>query len=146
MRPSLDTGAKRTVVSTMFMAKIPEGQRLKLEIDSVKRTIKMACGSTKKYKHVATFSLQFGNLKLSLLLIVADISDEVLLGGDLLQIDHGGPFDMMLRDVEVPRMMTYLLYVSPLIATTHFHLAMSLLTRPRLTLDLKSLSLWRCHI
>ena len=95
---TVDTGATTTIVSPRVYDKIPVDRRPSLSQGSNKRSLSNAEGKPMDCRGKATFQIQLGSLRLEKQLIVADITDEVLLGSDILQKDPSGPADILLSE------------------------------------------------
>lgn len=106
---TVDTGATSTLIAHRVYQQIPEEKRPKLWQRHNRKTLTNAEGKPLKYYGRAVFDVELGPLNLRKPLIVADIEDEVLLGGDIIQRDHSGPADillsknvMMFRGMSIP--------------------------------------------
>ena len=92
---TVDTACTQTIVSKQLYYRIPRGKRPKLEGQGV---LTQAGKDTPPIEVLGRgiFTLQLGPLKLTPRLVVADISDQVLLGDNLLREDPAlGPGDIM---------------------------------------------------
>ena len=104
---TVDTGASCTLLATKVFEKIPETKRPELQETSLK--ISGAGGSTLNILGIATFRLEIGSVCVKKSMIVTDITDEILLGADILLGDAYGKVDlllsegiMMFQGVEIP--------------------------------------------
>lgn len=93
---TVDTGASRTLISKHLFDQIPQHRRPEVQRDQARRTIRTADGNTMRDHGTATVELSLAGLTVTGPFIIADISDDVLLGGDLLQKDPSGPADLLL--------------------------------------------------
>ena len=92
---TIDTGASSTVISKTVYDKISPENRPELCKNKV-TSLENAGGKSLQYFGRAKFEFCLGSLKLEKLVIVADISDEALLGADILQQGSEGPADILL--------------------------------------------------
>ena len=90
---TVDNGANDTFVSVKFYYSIPEDVRPKLW--KCRRNPQAANGSAVKSMGRAPFKLQLGPVTIERILTVGDITDEVLLGDDILRLDPDGPADIL---------------------------------------------------
>lgn len=92
---AVDTGAARTIVSSTLYRRIPKGRRPELRPT---RPLHVADGRPMEVLGSGTFELQLGTLRMKAELTVASISDEVLLGADIIQNGSEGPADLLLSE------------------------------------------------
>lgn len=93
---TVDTGAVTTIVSSSLYNSLPSETRPTLETT---RALTSADGKLLNCLGRCTFNLELGSLKLSKELTVAAITDDVLLGSDILQSSPPGPADLLINDV-----------------------------------------------
>ena len=94
---TVDTGATTTILSNKIYKKIPEDQRPRIKKDTTNfHDLVGAGGNSLNFQGRGTFEIHLGPLRLEKELSVAEISDEVLLGADILQHDEDGPVDLIL--------------------------------------------------
>lgn len=91
---TVDTGASCSIVSTKLFNKLPRNCQPELQSTAVK--LSGAGGKTLQSTGRGIFDLMIGPLKLQATMIVADITDEVLLGADLLLDETSGKADILL--------------------------------------------------
>lgn len=101
----LDTGASTTIVSTNLYHKIPEEMRPSLQ---PARKFIAADGRPLQCLGQGMFDLLIGDLRINRQLTVGAITDDVMLGTDIIQCDPQGPADLLLSE----QRMVYLLYYS----------------------------------
>ena len=94
---TIDTGATRTIVSTRVYYRLPEGSRPELMGNS-RSHLSCADGRPIKYEGMANFEVALGPLEMNRKFTVADITDDVLLGADIIQNGDGGPADLLLSE------------------------------------------------
>ena len=104
---TVDTGASITLLSKNIFDSIPEHDKPKLHPRKPK--LRDAAGNTITCYGNATFELLLGALPLKKKLIVAEITDDVLLGSDIILGDEAGPADllfskhlMIFRGIDIP--------------------------------------------
>jgi transposase InsO family protein len=104
---TIDTGASISLISSRVFNEIPSRDRPAVS-DKVP-TIHNADGKPIPCKGVAAFRMMLGPLYLEKSLIIADITDDVLLGADVLLGDESGRADMLfskniiiLKGIEIP--------------------------------------------
>lgn len=102
---TIDTGASCSLISTNSFDKLPQEKKPKLQKTGLR--ISGANGSNLKCRGKAMFQLKLGTLSLERIMIIADITDEVLLGADIMMEDEKTDIllsqDLMLmRGVEIP--------------------------------------------
>ena len=90
---TVDTGATTTILASRVYQKIQPGERPSLQVLNPRMDLVGADGSLVG-KGMATFEIRLGPLRLRRKLAVAEISDEALLGADILQSDEVGPADL----------------------------------------------------
>ena len=91
---TLDTGASCSLLSTKVYEKLAPKYRPKLQKSNLR--IIGAGGSYLKCKGEGSFKLQLGPLEIERSMIVAEITDEVLLGADILMSEEGDKADILL--------------------------------------------------
>ena len=91
---TVDTGATRTLISDKMYNKLDE--RSRPELRPVKVNLLNACGSKMKVLGEAQFKVNLGDTQIMHRIIVAGISDEGLLGMDIMQDGPWGPIDILL--------------------------------------------------
>jgi len=91
---TIDTGASCSIVSTKTFQQIAKKRRPILQETSIK--ISGAGGTSLKCRGCGTFNLQLGPLGIQTPMIVADITDEILLGADVLMGKTGEKADILL--------------------------------------------------
>lgn len=92
---AVDTGAATTIVSAALYKRIPEERRPELRPT---RSLNVADGRPLELLGRGIFNMQLGPLHLKQDLTVAHISDEVLLGADIIQNGNKGPADLILSE------------------------------------------------
>lgn len=92
---AVDTGASTTIVSTSLYKRIPEDHQPELR---PARPHTVADGRPLEVLGRGKFNLQLGSLHLDAELTVANISDDVLLGADIIQNGIKGPADLILSE------------------------------------------------
>ena len=104
---TIDTGASSSLISQRIYKEIPKSDRPSMKIKNP--LVNSANGKPIKCDGDATFDMLFGPLYLEKPLVVADITDDILLGADVLMGDASGPADLLLsekkilfRNTEVP--------------------------------------------
>lgn len=104
---TVDTGASISLLSKKIFDEIPCNQRP--DLHSKVPQLKGASGRDIPCYGTAYFQLQFGPLYLEKKLLVADITDDILIGADVLLGDKAGPADLLFsrqiiifRNVEIP--------------------------------------------
>lgn len=90
---TVDTGASTSIVSSKLFRQIPTEVRPKLH--NVGGSAKGAGGNPIRTWGVASFEITLGPVCITRNLVVADITDEILLGHDLIRQDELGPMDIM---------------------------------------------------
>ena len=106
---TVDTGATTTILSHRVYMKVPAKKRPTLtQVDSSCDLVG-ADGNSLNYTGRAVFEISIGSVSLVKEMAVAHISDDALLGADVLQRDESGPVDLLLtqncmvfRDVSIP--------------------------------------------
>jgi len=98
---TVDTGATSTLIANRVYQEIPEEMRPRLWQRHSRKKVTDADGRPLKYHGRAVFEMGVGPLEMKMVLIVADIEDDVLLGGDILQRDPSGPADILLSKNEM---------------------------------------------
>jgi len=93
-----DTGASHTVVSTRVYERLNKETRPPL---GRALNLKGAGGESIRDRGVATFNFKLGPLEIIREAVVADISDDALLGYDVLKGGEDGPADIMLSRNEI---------------------------------------------
>lgn len=89
-----DTGASKTLISEEVYKKIPEDTRTKL---SPATSLRSADNSSIQEYGKAVFEVELGGEKLQQEVVVANISNEGLLGMDILHNSSTKPADIMLQ-------------------------------------------------
>ena len=90
-----DTGATRTLISDRVYRSIPVERRPPIQ-KTKNSKLTGACGTQLKECGKAIFNIELGDVQFEHELIVAEISDEGLLGMDILQNSPEGPADILL--------------------------------------------------
>jgi transposase InsO family protein len=105
---TLDTGASKTIMSMETYRRIPQSRRPILNT-SHGITMFAADGRQMPYYGEAVFQISMGPVNMEKVMGVVELSDEVLVGADLLLGDKDGPADLMLsrsqmifRGAEIP--------------------------------------------
>ena len=95
---TVDKGATTTILAYRVYQKIQPDERPSLQVLNPRMDLVGADGSSLVGKGMATFEIRLGPLRLRRKLAVAEISDEALLGADILQSDEVGPADLLLTE------------------------------------------------
>ena len=95
---TVDSGATTTVLSHKAYLRIPDEKRPELQRPLAGRMPATADGRSMKFYGVAPFQIELGPLRMDLKMTVADITDDALLGADVLQQDPSGPADLILSE------------------------------------------------
>lgn len=93
---TVDTGASRTLVSMKLYESIPSDRRPILEAKKCAKLVVGVDGKALQLRGMGLFEMCLGPLHIERQLVVADISDEVILGADIIQQDPDGPGDLLL--------------------------------------------------
>ena len=91
---TVDTGASCSIISVKLFNKLPHSHQPQLESTTVK--LSGAGGKRLKCMGRGRFDLVIGSLELQTMMIVADITDDILLGADVLLDDITGRADILL--------------------------------------------------
>lgn len=84
-------------MSSRLYEALPGDRRPPLE-KMPRKQVNNADGSKMTFLGTAVFEIQLGSVVLKKSLLIADIEDDALLGGDILQRDEGGPADILLSE------------------------------------------------
>ena len=94
----VDTGASSTILSSKVYQKIPPDDRPPLRPALPHST---ADGSAMKCMGRAEFPIRMGKLELVVTLTIAEITDDVLLGADLMHDGEEQPFDLLISEQRI---------------------------------------------
>ena len=96
---TIDTGATTTILSNKIYKKSPEERQPIIRKNFANfYDLVGAGGNSLNFQGRGTFEIHLGPLRLDKELAVAEISDEVLLGADILQHDEDGPVDLIISE------------------------------------------------
>lgn len=90
---TVDTGASISILSKQIYDEIPDAERPKLSKSTP--ILKNADGNSIPCHGTASFNIRFGSLYLEKKLVIAEITDDILFGADILLGDRDGPADLL---------------------------------------------------